>query len=246
MSVPMTAAELLRALKGEGLTIKAPHADWGSHERDRATGKTFGPVHGVMIHHTAAHNIYNYIWSGSASLPGPLAHAYIDKAGVVWMASAGRANHAGGGDPDVLNSVITESYMTRPPIPKYGEGDRGAVDGNDCFYGFECENLGDGKDPWPHVQYVAMVRAAAAICRHYGWTAKSAIGHLEWSHYKIDPKGFGMVTFRADLTACLRAKPGTWPTTSAPAPHPAPAPTLEQRVAALEKDVAAVKKKLGL
>lgn len=246
MSDPMTAAELVRALKGEGLTIKTPHADWGSHERDQATGKPFGPVHGVVIHHTAGHNVYDYIYNGSTTLPGPLAHGYIDKAGVVWMASAGRANHAGGGDPDVLNAVIAESYMTRPPAPKFGEGDKGAADGNDCFYGFECENLGDGKDPWPHDQYVAMVRAAAAICRHYGWKDKSCIGHLEWSHYKQDPKGFGMVTFRADLAACLRAKPGTWPTTSSPAPHQPSGPTVEQRLDKLEITVAAIAKKMGL
>lgn len=233
MSDPMTAADLLRALKGEGLTVKIPHANWATHERDGATGKPFGPVHGVMIHHTASHNSYAYIYGGSAQLPGPLAHAYIDKAGVVWMASAGRANHAGGGDPDVLNAVIAESYMTRPPAPKFGEGDHGAVDGNDVFYGFECENLGDGTDPWPKEQHIAMVRAAAAICRHYGWSDKSCIGHLEWSHYKQDPKGFTMPSFRSDLAAALKAKPGAWPAA------PAPALTLEQRVERIEK-------KLGL
>lgn len=234
MATPMTAAELVRALKGEGLAIKTPHADWTTHERDSATGKPFGPVHGVMIHHTASHNSYPYLYGGSASLPGPLCHAYIDKAGVLWMASAGRANHAGGGDPDVLRAVTAESYMTRPPAPQYHEGQSGAADGNDVFYGFECENLGDGKDPWPHVQYVAMVRAAAAICRHYGWSEKSCIGHLEWSNWKSDPKGFGMVTFRGDLAACLRAKPGTWPTPPTPAPAPL---TLEQRVARIEKQL---------
>lgn len=237
MSDPMPAATLLRVLKGEGLTIKTPHPDWTTHERDHATGKAFGPVHGVVMHHTAGHNVFDYVYNGSSALPGPLCHGYIDKAGVVWMCSAGRANHAGGGDPDVLNAVIAESYMTRPPAPKFGEGDAGAADGNDPFYGFECENLGDGKDPWPHVQYIAMVRAAAAICRYYKWSEKSCIGHLEWSHYKSDPKGFGMVTFRADLAACLRAKPGTWPSEVPPAqPHPL---TVEQRLERIEK-------KLGL
>lgn len=235
MSDPMSAATLVRVLKGEGLTIKTP-TGWADHERGDETGKNFGPVHGVLMHHTASHNSFSYLWSGSVALPGPLCHGYIDKAGVITMASAGRANHAGGGDPDVLNAVVAESYMTRPPAPKFGEGDRGAADGNDVFYGFECENLGDGKDPWPHVQYIAMVRAAAAICRYYQWSDKSCIGHLEWSHYKSDPKGFGMVTFRTDLAACLRAKPGTWPTEAPPPPHPL---TVEQRLERIEK-------KLGL
>lgn len=237
MSDPMTAADLVRALKAEGVKISAPHSGWATHSRDSATGKAFGPVHGVMIHHTAGHNVGDYVYNGSAALPGPLCHGYIRKDGVVEMCSAGRANHAGGGDPDVLNAVIAESYMTRPPAPKFGEGDSGAADGNDAFYGFECENLGDGKDPWPHVQYIAMVRSAAAICRFYKWSDKSCIGHLEWSHYKKDPAGFGMVTFRADLAACLRAKPGTWPS---PAPSaPAPTLTVEQRLERIEK-------KLGL
>lgn len=243
MADPMTGATFVRALKFEGLTVKAFKDTWQDHERDKATGKTFGPVHGVVIHHTGALHDADYIWGGSASLPGPLAHAFIDKAGTVWMMSAGRANHAGGGDPDVLNAVIAESYMSRPPTPKFGEGDHGAADGNDVFYGFECENLGDGMDPWPHAQYVAMVRAAAAICRHYGWKEKSVIGHLEWSSKKVDPKGFGMVTFRADVAACLRARPGSWPSQpEAPAPTPVPARSLAQ----LDKAVRAIETKLGL
>jgi hypothetical protein len=211
MATPLTAAQLVAALKAEGVSVKAPHSGWTTHERDSATGKAFGPVHGVVMHHTAGHDVYDYVYNGSSALPGPLCHAYIDKAGVAWMTSAGRANHAGGGDPDVLNAVVTESYMSRPPAPKFHEGSPGAADGNDPFYGFECENLGDGKDPWPQVQYVAMVKAAAAIVRHYGWTEKSVIGHLEWSDWKSDPRGFDMKDFRADVKFCLALPAGAWP-----------------------------------
>lgn len=211
MATPMAADTLVRVLTGEGLTVKTPHSGWTTHERDAATGKPFGPVYGVVMHHTAGLNVYEYVYNGSASLPGPLCHAYIDKKGVVSMCSAGRANHAGGGDPAVLNAVINESYGSAPPAPHYGEGDAGAADGNDPFYGFECENLGDGNDPWPEVQYNAMVKAAAAILRYYEWTDKSVIGHLEWSHYKSDPRGFPMPQFREDVKACLAAAPGHWP-----------------------------------
>ena len=211
MADPMTAATLLRILIGEGVTVRTPHSGWTTHERDSATGKPFGPVYGVMMHHTAGLGVYEYIYNGSTALPGPLAHAYIDKAGVVYMASAGRANHAGGGDPNVLNAVRTESYMTRPPAPQYHEGSPGAADGNDAFYGFECENKGDGLDPWPTAQYEAMIKAAAAICRFYQWSDKSAIGHLEWSNWKSDPRGIDMAKFRADLRACLAHPPGVWP-----------------------------------
>lgn len=216
MAEPMTAATLLRILKAEGCKIAIPHSGWPTHERDDETGKPFGPVHGVVIHHTAGLNVGDYVYNGSTALSGPLCHGYIRKDGVIEMCSAGRANHAGGGDPDVLNAVITESYMTRPPATKFHEGSPGAADGNDVFYGFECENEGDGADPWPNVQYVCMVKAAAAICRYYQWSSKSVIGHLEWSDWKSDPKGFGMVTFRADVAACLRAAPGTWPTAIPP------------------------------
>lgn len=230
MADPMSAAALLRILKAEGCVIKTPHAGWATHERDDETGKPFGPVNGVMIHHTAGLNAGGYVYSGSTALPGPLCHAYIRKDGVLEMCSAGRANHAGGGSPDVLRAVTAESYMTRPPATNHHEGSPGAADGNDHFYGFECENLGTGKDPWPDAQYQAMVRASAAILRYYDWSEKSCIGHLEWSDWKKDPAGFGMVTFRADVAACLRAKPGTWPTQVEP-----PKLTLEQRVLRLEK-----------
>jgi hypothetical protein len=212
MADPMFGATLVRLLVGEGLTVKAPHSDWMDHQRDSATGKPFGQVHGTMLHHTAALNAYATVYAGRSGLPGPLAHAYIDKAGVVWMCSDGRANHAGGGDPMVLNAVINESYSVAPPKTRYHEGSPGAADGNDAFYGFECENLGNGADPWPEVQYNAMVKAVAAIHRFYQWSEKSCIGHLEWSDQKVDPRGWPMTQFRADLKECLAQKPGMWPT----------------------------------
>ncbi len=223
MATPMTAAQLQRAYLGEGLTVRTTKG-WETHERDDETGKVFGPVNGVMIHHTASHNSFDVVWSGRSDLPGPLAHAYIDKAGVVWVTSAGRANHAGLGDLDVLNAVKAESYATKPPAPNQQNWD-----GNDQFYGFECENLGTGSDPWPTVQYNAIVKASAAICRFHGWTDKSAIGHLEWTNQKVDPKGFTMPNFRTSLKACLAAKPGAWPP-KAPAKL-----TVEQRLDRLEK-----------
>lgn len=239
MADPMTAATLVRILTGEGVTVKT-HAGWTTHSRDAATGKPFGPVHGVMIHHTAGDGagIPEYLWSGNADLPGPLCHGFIAKTGVCTLMSAGRANHAGGGDPDVLRSVIAESYASAPPATKYHEGSAGAADGNDAFYGFECENLGDNKDPWPAVQYIAIVKAAAAILRYYQWSEKSAIGHKEWSNWKSDPT-FPMIKFRTDVKACLAAKPGVWPATTPPATTPTTKLTVEQRLERLEK-------KLGL
>ncbi|NEA60978.1 N-acetylmuramoyl-L-alanine amidase, partial [Streptomyces sp. SID13666] len=70
------------------------------------------------------------------------------------------------------------------------------TDGNRHFYGFECENLGDGEDPWPQVQLDAIEKVAAAVCRHHGWTERSVIGHLERQAGKIDPRGFTMQWLR--------------------------------------------------
>jgi hypothetical protein len=184
-----------------------------------------------MVHHTAGLNVQNYLRTGDAGLPGPLCHTYITQAGSVVMMSAGRANHAGGGDPDVLRAVIAESYATNPPAPHYHNGSDGAADGNDSFYGWECENKGDGTDPWPTVQYTAMVKATTAILRYYGWTEKSCIGHKEWSDWKVDPAGITMSTFRADVKAALALPAGQW-VKGAPAPAKL---TVEQRLTRLEK-----------
>ncbi|NEE57922.1 N-acetylmuramoyl-L-alanine amidase, partial [Streptomyces sp. SID8455] len=81
-------------------------------------------------------------------------------------------------------------------------------------YGFECVNLGNGRDPWPTAQLDAIERASAAICRAHGWSARSVIGHSEWSAAKIDPRGFTMPSMRTRVTTRLAApaKPPTKPT----------------------------------
>ncbi|MEU9426230.1 N-acetylmuramoyl-L-alanine amidase [Streptomyces sp. NPDC048342] len=187
---------------------------------------------GVMIHHTAGLNgMVGYCYNGSSDLPGPLCHGVIDKAGVVHLVGNGRANHAGGGDPKVLAAVVAEDYGDKPPATHEHEGSAGAVDGNAHFYGFECVNLGDGHDPWPDVQLEAMVRAAAALCRAHGWSARSVIGHLEWSNWKSDPRGFTMTGFRAAVAERL----GATPAAADPAPSK-PSVSLAHVVAAARKD----------
>lgn len=238
MSAPMSAQALIDALKAEGVKT-VEYKSWRTH--NRAGHGAWGPLNGVMIHHTVTRETspsVALVYNGRSGLPGPLAHGMIGKDGKVYLVGWGRANHAGGGDPAVLRAVIAESYGVKPPATHQHEGSAGAVDGNPHFVGFECENLGDGKDPWPAVQYEAMVRAAAAVCRHYRWSAKSVIGHLEWSDWKPDPRGFSMQQFRTDVAACLKAKAGTWHHTAPKAPAPAPKPlTLTQRVARLEHAV---------
>ena len=208
MAVPLSADRMLAALRAEGVRV-VEHPGWRTH--NRAGHGAFGPMNGVLVHHTAGAGPGDgqIVWEGRADLPGPCAHAYLDKRGTVLLTGNGRANHAGGGDGAVLRAVIAESYGDRPPAPHQHEGSAGAVDGNARFYGLEMSNLGDGSDPWPAVQYDQAVRWAAGICRAHGWTEKSCIGHKEWSDWKPDPRGIDMVTFRADVAARL-THPANW------------------------------------
>ncbi|MFE3907556.1 N-acetylmuramoyl-L-alanine amidase [Streptomyces sp. NPDC059153] len=66
---------------------------------------------------------------------------------------------SGGGD--VFQEVIAERRL-----PSDNEAN---TDGNRHLYGFECENLGDGADPWPGARLEAIEEVSAAICRHHGW-----------------------------------------------------------------------------
>ncbi|MFG2298747.1 N-acetylmuramoyl-L-alanine amidase [Streptomyces sp. NPDC048603] len=196
MSAPMSAERFITALRNEGLTVVEVGA-WRTHNRNHKG--PWGPVHGVMIHHTVTHGTASTVAlcrEGDSRLPGPLCHGVITKDGRVHLVGYGRANHAGGGDPDVLNAVIAERGL--PP------DNQSTTDGNRHFYGFECENLGNGEDPWPARQLDAIARAAAAVCRVHGWTSRSVIGHLEWQPGKIDPKGFTMTSMRTRVAERLK------------------------------------------
>lgn len=203
MAAPLTADQFIAALKAEGVHV-AEHPGWRDHERDAATGKTFGPVHGVLIHHTAGTNSLATVYGGRPGLPGPLAHGHLAKTGLATMCSAGRANHAGLAAVNAYNAILNES----PTHPKPSAAS-GTVDGNDVLYGLEIENLGNGRDEYPGVQYDAAVRWAAALCRAHGWGANSVAGHKETSvEGKIDPS-FDMNLFRADVAERL-THPASW------------------------------------
>ncbi|MFJ6935681.1 N-acetylmuramoyl-L-alanine amidase [Streptomyces sp. NPDC101132] len=237
----MTASQRLAALRAEGLTV-VEHEGWRTHDRNHKG--PWGPVHGAMIHHTAgtAPGDADVVWSGRADLPGPCAHDYLSPQGVITMMSAGRANHAGGGSPAVLEAVKNENYGDRPPAPTHHDGDDGAADGNRSFYGLEASNAGGKGDAWPAVQYDAAVRWAAAHLRFHGWTAKSTIGHKEWSDWKPDPR-FDMVQFRKDVAERLR-HPASWspgdeseqPPTKPPAPPARPVVDLSRLIDAARQD----------
>ncbi|MEU0397935.1 N-acetylmuramoyl-L-alanine amidase [Streptomyces sp. NPDC006208] len=231
MATPLSADRLLQALRDEGLTV-VEHRSWESNNRNHRG--PWGPMHGVMIHHTVTSGdtakqtlaSVELCYNGHSALPGPLCQGVIAKDGTVYLVGNGRANHAGLGDPDVLRAVINQ---TDPPTDN-----EATVDGNRHFYGFECINRGDGADPWPEAQLLAIEKAAAAICRAHGWSAKSAIRHLDWQPGKVDPRGVDWPTLLARISARL----GT-PKPSAPAPTPQrPTVDLSRLVAAARSDPA--------
>ncbi|MFH8571578.1 N-acetylmuramoyl-L-alanine amidase [Streptomyces sp. NPDC017993] len=196
MPAPLSAARFLDVLKEEGLRVVEVD-DWQTHHRNHKG--PWGTVHGVMVHHTAtsgAESTVRLCYDGRPDLPGPLCHGVITKDGTVHLVGGGRANHAGLGDGDVLRAVIAEKRL-----PPDNEAD---TDGNRAFYGFECENLGDGTDPWPPAQITALEKAAAALCRAHGWTERSVIGHLEWQPGKSDPRGFTMDDLRERIADRLK------------------------------------------
>ncbi|MDJ1137934.1 N-acetylmuramoyl-L-alanine amidase [Streptomyces iconiensis] len=211
MATPLTAAKFLAALKAEGIAV-VEHDGWRTHTRT-AKSRPWGPVHGVMLHHTGPgteKGLIDLCRRGRADLPGPLVPGVITKSGTVHLVGYGRCNHAGSGDDDVLRAVIAESALPRP--------NEQTTDGNARFYGFEAINKGDGKDPWPDAQRDAMVRVSAALLRAHAWGGDgktSVIAHKEWTNQKPDPRtspggaDVSMAAIRA-LVAERLTHPAAW------------------------------------
>lgn len=213
MASPKGSNDILAALKREGITVQE-YGDWRNHNRNHKGA--WGPVYGIMIHHTVTSGDEGSValcYNGHSTLPGPLCHGVGRNDGRIALVGHGRANHAGSGDDDVLRAVIAETAL-----PADNEAN---TDGNRHFYGLEIVNLGNGKDTYPWVQYVAAVKWATAHCRLHGWNEKSVIGHKEWQPGKIDPYGpvvgpdgkmfdFTMNRFRADVKAALALPAGGW------------------------------------
>ncbi|MEU9793840.1 peptidoglycan recognition family protein [Streptomyces sparsogenes] len=237
MATPLSASAALAALRAEGCKV-TEYKNWRTH--NRAGHGAWGPMNGVMIHHTVTRgstaaqtaDSVALCYNGHADLPGPLCHSVGAKDGQIYMVGWGRANHAGLGDGDVLQAVIAEKALPAD--------NQANTDGNARFYGIELINLGDGHDPWPEAQVDAAARWAAALCRAHGWTERSVVGHKEWQPGKVDPT-FSMNDFRARVGKLLAGKPGAGgskPPTTTPKPK-----TVEERLAALEARVTKLEKR---
>lgn len=206
MAKPMTADEIVRALKRWHVPFEEV-AGWRTRNRNHKG--PWGPVHGLMLHHTgddAPDRVdLRIVTYGRSDLPGPLSQFSCDDEGTIWLIGNGRANHAGGGDPRVLRAVIEESYGDYPPPPHEHTGSPGATDGNDNFYGVE--TFYSGRHPTTVQARASLILLAAAICHHHGWGAKSVIGHKEWSNWKSDPGHVDMKSFRGAVAQRLEAGP---------------------------------------
>lgn len=183
MAPPLTAEAFLAEARRLDIPLVL-HEGWRT--RNRNEGRLWGPVHGVMLHHTVTKGVRSTLRivkdvGQGAEVPPPLYNGVVDKEGLLHMIGWGRVNHAGLGDDDVLRAVINED-----PLPPDNEAN---TDGNRYFYGFAGINLGDGSDQWPAPQLETLAAAAAAVVRLHRWTERSVIGHRNWQPGKVDPYG---------------------------------------------------------
>ncbi|MGW5197377.1 peptidoglycan recognition protein family protein [Streptomyces spiralis] len=218
MATPMTATQVVAQLKKWGLHyVEIP--GWATHNRNQKGA--WGPINGFIWHHTGASvsndSAKNYaattLYNGLSDLPGPLCHFSIGLDGTVYLVGWGRANHAGGGDPAVLQHVINEDYSGQLHPTR---GNSNGVDGNSHFYGVEIQY--SGSKPMSDAQYKAALKLSAAILDFHGWSERSVIAHGEWSSDKWDPgyapgKIMTMPDVRADIKATFTAGPGGTPST---------------------------------
>lgn len=213
MADPMSGDAFLAECKRLGVDIKEVPG-WRTRNRS-STGLPWGPVHGVMLHHTVTKDTkttVEMIKNGRPDLDGPLYAVAVDESGTAHLIGWGRCNHAGRGDDDVLRAVIAE----RPgPLPSDDEAN---TDGNRHFYGFAFINMGDGRDPYSPEQIITMSLLSYIIVRHHHWTERSIIGHGHWQPGKIDPAP------HPGMTVTVASRVGAWLKTGSPAVPGAPKP----------------------
>lgn len=252
MATPMTAAQIVAQLKKWGISYKEVKG-WATHNRN-AKG-AWGGVNGFIWHHTgadvapanAASYAANTLYNGLATLPGPLCHFGLAPDGTVYLVGWGRANHAGGGDPVVLQHVINEDYSGQL---KPTRGNANGTDGNAHFYGVEI--MYSGSHAMTDAQYKTALKLSAAILDFHKWTEKSVIAHGEWSNDKWDPgyasgKIMDMTKVRSAVADTVKAGPKpvvVTPKPTTPKPAPVPAKTVQQQIDALVKRVAALEAKV--
>lgn len=233
MATPMTDRQLLDQLKKWKVNFQVT-SGWITRNRNHK-GK-WGPVNGFMWHHTGSNgkisDQLNLLRNGYAALPGPLCHFGIDPNGVCHLIGWGRANHAGLGDDDVLNSVIAEDN-------KFPADNESNTDGNARFYG--AEFMYSGSKPMTTKQYETGILLSCAIIDFHKWNENSILGHGQWQPGKWDPgyasgKMMDMEKVQADIATRFKqgSKPPP-PVAKPPVAKPSDRALLEQVNTKLDK-----------
>jgi N-acetyl-anhydromuramyl-L-alanine amidase AmpD len=168
------ATWLADVLRDAGLRVEETDG-W----KTRGRPGTFGPLKGVMCHHTGSNAKggnapdVGIVTNGRPDLAGPLAQLLLARDCTFHVIAAGRCNHAGAG--------------------KW----QGLTNGNAQFIGIEAENDGVHEE-WSGALVETYVRGVAALLKHIGADAVMAVGHKEFAlpkGRKTDPD-FDMVAFR--------------------------------------------------
>lgn len=218
----MILTDLADAVRASGLPV-VEEPGW----RTRSHGPMVD-VLAIICHHTAGPRTGDApslatVRDGRPDLRGPLAQLLLARSGTVHVVSAGLCWHTG---------------ATFQPWQA-----------NASAIGIEAEAT--GRDVWPPVQYDAYVRLCRALADHYGVPTARVLGHKEIARpagRKSDPN-FDMTAFRADLSnkgATMADSFGT-PVQNFAGDVVSPAQILvatEQRVAALQNEVAVLAQKL--
>lgn len=169
----------------------------------------FNPI-GCLVHHTASDDTRLSIivdgvnQGGGVFIPGPLVQFYIEDtpSNAAWVvAGERRANHAGQGDPAVLDRMAADL----PVLPNPGP-DQANTGSNEKLWGVELE--GNGPEDFQPGTYVydTAVKVYAAQCWWRGWNPLTRVaGHKEWTRRKVDP-AFDMDTFRAAVAATIESE----------------------------------------
>lgn len=197
----MTPTELLDAFDIWGVDY-FEHPGWRDHNRNGHGGNE---RNGIMIHHTGMNNPPSVqtkvLWNGRSDLPGPLCNWGQTLMGRAILIGNGRANHAGEGSSITLNRIVNEDYRLRDELVPGPDN----TDGNAHLYGQE--SMYDGSRPMSKRMYRNTQLCCAAVCDFHGWSAKSVIGHREWTRRKPDPGHLNMGDFRSDLRNLLNTGP---------------------------------------
>lgn len=169
----MMLTELATVLKAAGLPVV---------ETPGWRGRGHGPmtsVEGVTCHHTASGRGtgttlgLSTVRDGRPGLEGPLAHLYLNRAGVFYVVAAGLCYHAG--------------------VSQHRDQE------NAHRIGIEALAAGDGWDQdWPPAQMRAYALGCRALADHYEFPVANVMGHKETCSprgRKVDPT-FDMAQFR--------------------------------------------------